>query len=142
MKFDGTSWIYVGNPGFSGAGIWYPSLAFSTSGQPFVAFSDAGNGDKARVMKYDSVYVGINESQKSKLLLYPNPVTMNLNIDIKIGDGNIKFIRVYDIQGKNIIDIQTFKDKITLNTEDYLTGLYIVIVNTDDSYYMAKFCKN
>ena len=61
MKFDGTSWVYVGNPGFS---VWseyiYVSLAFNSSGQPFVVYEDI-QWLKAIVMKFDGinwVYVG------------------------------------------------------------------------------------
>jgi hypothetical protein len=53
MKFDGTSWINVGTPGFSAGLSGYISLAFSPSGQPYVGFRDCGNGCKATVMKFD-----------------------------------------------------------------------------------------
>jgi len=61
MKFDGTSWVYVGNPDFS---VWsdyfYVSLAFNSSGQPFVVYEDL-QWLKPIVMKFDGinwVYVG------------------------------------------------------------------------------------
>jgi hypothetical protein len=53
MKFDGTSWVNVGNAGFSDFIVNYTSLAFNSSGEPCVAFEDYGNSAKATVMKFD-----------------------------------------------------------------------------------------
>ena len=53
MKFDGTNWVNVGDSGFSTAEADYTSLAFSQSGQPFVAFVDWGDSSKATVMRFD-----------------------------------------------------------------------------------------
>ena len=53
MKFDGTNWVNVGTAGFSPSWVQWTSLAFSPSGQPYVAFEDIGNSAKATVMKFD-----------------------------------------------------------------------------------------
>ncbi len=74
MKFDGTNWIYIGNRGFSEGAVQYTSLAFSPSGEPFIAYKDflipgdTGESGYASVMKFDGthwVYVG-NESFSAK----------------------------------------------------------------------------
>jgi hypothetical protein len=47
--------------GFSAGGAYYTSLAFSKSGQPYVAYSDGAYSSKASVMKFDGtnwVYIG------------------------------------------------------------------------------------
>jgi len=53
IKYDGTNWVNVGNPGFSVGPVGNCSLAFNPSGQPYLAYCDGGNSDKATVMKYD-----------------------------------------------------------------------------------------
>jgi hypothetical protein len=54
MKFDGTNWVNVGSTGFSTGSVWWTSLALSPfNGQPFVAFQDQSNSDKATVMNFD-----------------------------------------------------------------------------------------
>jgi hypothetical protein len=61
MKFDGSSWVYVGNPGFSNGFSWQESLAFSPSGEPYVGYIDQPDSAKTSVMKYNGtswVYVG------------------------------------------------------------------------------------
>jgi len=45
-------WEYVGNAGFSAGDSYFTSLAFSPTGEPYVAFSDFGYGGKATVMKF------------------------------------------------------------------------------------------
>jgi len=46
-------WKNVGNAGFSAGKAEFTSLAFSPSGQPYVAYEDWGNSRKATVMKFD-----------------------------------------------------------------------------------------
>ncbi len=44
MKYNGSNWVSVGTPGFSGYEINSPSLAFSSSGVPYVAYAGAPTG--------------------------------------------------------------------------------------------------
>lgn len=63
MKFNGSSWVFVGDEGFSADYANYMNLAFSPSGQPYVAFQDFGVSRKAVVMTYTGgswTSVGIN----------------------------------------------------------------------------------
>jgi hypothetical protein len=62
MKFDGTNWVNVGSSGFSGGKAEYINIAFSPSGEAYVAFKDDAHSGKASVMKFDGsnwVNVGI-----------------------------------------------------------------------------------
>jgi len=52
-KFNGTNWEAVGDTEFSAGGATGTSLAFSQSGQPYVAYTDYANAAKATVMKFD-----------------------------------------------------------------------------------------
>ncbi len=47
------AWKYVGNAGFSAGEADYTSLAFSPSGEPYVAFEDWANSKKTTVMKFN-----------------------------------------------------------------------------------------
>ncbi|MEI7898034.1 MAG: T9SS type A sorting domain-containing protein [bacterium] len=56
MKFNGTKWVNVGNTGqgFSAGEADYVSLAFNPAdNQPYVAYKDYGNANKATVMTYN-----------------------------------------------------------------------------------------
>jgi hypothetical protein len=52
-KYDGTNWVNVGNAWFSQGNAEFESVAFSPSGEPYVAYQDWGNSHKATVMKFD-----------------------------------------------------------------------------------------
>ena len=54
MKFDDTSWVNVGEEGFSAGMIYSHSFAFSPSdGQPYAAYSDVTKSGRATVMKFN-----------------------------------------------------------------------------------------
>jgi hypothetical protein len=53
MQFDGTGWVSVGNPGFTGTEVGYPNLAFSPEAVPYVAYgSTCSTPNQATVMKF------------------------------------------------------------------------------------------
>ena len=47
------AWGDVGTAGFSAGAASYTSLAIASDGTPYVAYADAGNSNKATVMKFD-----------------------------------------------------------------------------------------
>jgi hypothetical protein len=53
MRFDGTNWVNVGNAGFSAEAAGGKSLAFSRSGEPYMAYNDDAFSGSATVMKFD-----------------------------------------------------------------------------------------
>ena len=53
MKFDGSSWVSVGNAGFSAGAASSVDLVFGGNGTPYVAYADDDNGNKATVVKYE-----------------------------------------------------------------------------------------
>ncbi|KAA9331108.1 IPT/TIG domain-containing protein [Adhaeribacter soli] len=60
-KFNGTTWVDIGTPGFSAGVVYYTSLALGGSGTPYVAYQDGGNGNKATVMKFNgTIWVDID----------------------------------------------------------------------------------
>jgi len=141
MKFNGTIWEHVGIGNISAGNVTCTSLAFSPSGQPYLAYCDWFNSGKATVMKCDFPTED-NDFKQSELILFPDPVTTFLNVDLIKIVGKIKVLEVYDIQGKIMSCSQTKQDKVILNTNDYPDGFYILKVKTENSNYIAKFCKN
>ncbi|MCX6243864.1 MAG: T9SS type A sorting domain-containing protein [Bacteroidetes bacterium] len=140
-KFDGTGWVDVGASGFTGGFVSFTGLAFSPSGTPYVTFQDYINSDKASVMKYDFP-AGVYEQKGSDLMLYPNPATSVLNVDLTKIPGHAKEIKVLDVQGKTMWYSQASGDKFNIVIPDYPAGIYILKVNTETSHYTAKFCKS
>lgn len=92
MKFDGTNWVIVGNAGFSPNG-GYPTLAFSPTGQPYVAFGDDTINHKATVMKFDGInwfFVG-NAGFSGQGEVWQNSIAINA-----LGEPYIAFVECDD----------------------------------------------
>ena len=53
MRWNGSSWNAVGNPGFSAGVANFLSLALDASGNPVVAYSDNANLDRTTVMRWN-----------------------------------------------------------------------------------------
>jgi len=53
MKFDGSSWIMVGSPGFSSGRGYDVSVTVDANNTPYVAYGDDGNASHATVKKFD-----------------------------------------------------------------------------------------
>ena len=53
MKYNGSSWVNVGSPGFSAGRVEYTSIAIGNNGMPYVAYIDWANSNKATVMEYN-----------------------------------------------------------------------------------------
>jgi hypothetical protein len=142
MKFDGTSWIYVGAEGFSGVGADYTSLAFSPSGQLWVAYNNDTSGmmGPATVMKYDSVFVGIKEQQKSKFSLYPDPARDKITIEIA-DDQTPSQLSMMNMNGEEILTRSLIKPKTQIDINNLPSGVYFVRLTNDKTVEVRKFSK-
>jgi hypothetical protein len=141
MKFDGNSWITVGSGGFSIGVAKYLSLAFSPSGgQPYVAFSDASTSFKSTVMKYDSVMAGIDEKQKSKLSLYPNPASNLITVET-LSTLTQYQLSIMNVDGQQLITRQITQPKTQLDISNLPSGVYFVRITNNRTLELGKFVK-
>jgi hypothetical protein len=76
-----------------------------------------------------------NFTNSNIVSLYPNPVKDILNIDIL--DNTISSIKVYDLQGKLILE----DTNTTINVNHLSNGIYIVKVVTEEGEFTKKFIK-
>jgi hypothetical protein len=140
MKFNGTNCVNVGPYGFSAGASQFPSLAFSPSdGQAYVGYRDSGG--KATVMTYDSVYVGINEHQRSKLVVYPNPATDDIIIEtLVIAEGSV--LTIENLVGQELITRQINEPRTKLDISSLPSGAYFVRLTNDKSVAVGKIIKD
>ena len=137
MKFDGINWANVGNAGFSSDIAEYTSLAFSPSGKPYVAYRDYGNSYKATVMKYDSIYVGLNELQQSKLSCYPNPASDFITIETHT-KGQVSIINIH---GQELLKQTITEPKTLVDISSLPNGIYFVRVMGEKTVGVGKVIK-
>jgi len=91
----------------------------------------------------DTVNTGINENENhNRVSVYPNPTTMEINIDLKTNSADRHFIDIYSILGQEIKTIETNKDKIRIDIRDLTKGIYfIVIIDGDNRRRIKKIIK-
>jgi hypothetical protein len=142
MRFNGSIWLNVGNEGFSAGQANSTSLSFDPDGVPFVGFSDDGYERKAVVMKYDSLYVGINHIRNSPLTVYPDPASGSITIYIKSVPGTLHYFEIDNAKGIRMFETENFDSKTVADVGNYPAGIYIVKVNTENSIWIGKFCKD
>jgi hypothetical protein len=140
MKFDGTNWVNVGNAGFSEGTAAWTSLAFSPNGEPYIAFQDNVDSNRATVMKYDSVMVGINNLKKSKLSVYPNPATDKITIETSPTPTKSQ-LSILNLTGQELISQQVSGRKTVTVINSLPSGVYFVRVTNDRTVTVGKIIK-
>ena len=141
MKFDGSSWVYVGNAGFSAGPMDSISLAFSATGQGYVAFSDGANGWKATVMMFDgSQWVNVGNAGFSAgaagyTSIAFNPENMPVVGFQDAGNGKKATVMVYDgNQWMNVGQAGFSSDTVSCTTIAFAPNGMLYIAFCDFSY--------
>jgi hypothetical protein len=106
-----------------------------------VAYSDLGNSSKATVMKYDSLFVGINERQGSRLLVYPNPATDKITIEIAEGQAPSQ-LSIMNLNGEEVLTRSLIKPKTQIDISNLPSGIYFVRLTNVRTVEIGKFIKN
>lgn len=105
----------VTQPAWSSA-IWFPQDGSYTNGNAFAIRMNFGAN------------VGINENVGSEVSIYPNPTSDVLNISTNSNDLSELIIK--DITGKIVLN-KNFNNNITVNTENYAKGIYLIAVKNN-----------
>jgi len=79
----------------------------------------------------------INKEQN--LMIYPNPTKRFLNINSK---SIIQSIEIVDLNGRTVLKSQENSNEVTLNTENFATGMYLLKVTTEKGNSIQKIIKN
>jgi hypothetical protein len=136
-RFNGTQWIYVGDSAISPPNSDLANLVFRSDGEPYVGFYHIG----CNVIRYDSLYTGIKPNKAQTMLLYPNPassfLTINLNNQGILGD----ILKIFDMRGTQILEKSVSGNIINLEVSSFPVGIYCVEITGQESYFYRKFCK-
>ncbi|MFL2579410.1 MAG: T9SS type A sorting domain-containing protein [Parvicellaceae bacterium] len=112
----------VDQPFWSSA-IWFPGDQAYTNGNAFAIRMNFGAS------------VGINENVTNNVSIYPNPTSHVLNISTNSNDLSELIIK--DITGKIVFN-QNFNTNITVNTENYAKGIYLIDVKNNHGTVSKK----
>jgi hypothetical protein len=80
------------------------------------------------------------------LVIYPNPVVSNLTISVTLVEKSDISLSVYNLTGIKMYSEQLSNQdsgmhSIQLNASSYLEGMYVVIINTNNTVLEKKFIK-
>ncbi len=140
MRYDGNTWGYVGISGFSSGESFWNKLAFSSSGQPYVAFEDYGYEKKATVMYFDAP-VDIIKEKLLKCSVYPNPSETFLTIDLIQTPGSKTTIEIIDVNGNMVFNTTIQINNAVIDLRDYPSGVYFLRITNYDLVSHYRFCK-
>ena len=109
------------------------------NGQSVIVFAEnKGTGTNIYAQKFIEESTGIREEKEmiATKVVYTNPVKNNLYVQ---SESEIKNIKIVDITGRVVfIQNNILSKKINLNTSEWNKGLYILFINSDESYKIIK----
>ena len=93
---------------------------------------------------YINIVLSINDSQKpiKDILIFPNPVSNELTIDLPKNTDSNYIISIFDLTGK-IIFRQNYQSnaKTIINTSDLTNSYYLIQIKSLDKIYWTNFIK-
>lgn len=84
----------------------------------------------------------IESNSMSNLVVYPNPFTTELFIDLKDEVGFIELITLFDDQGKVLLEKKNFNSSFMLLPFDLPIGIYFLTLKVGERRWMKKLIKN
>lgn len=105
-------------------------------GGEFTSYNGIDRNRIARILISNS---GISSIQPNKILIYPNPVSKELNIETKGSIEELDF-EIFNICGQ-VVYKGKLVEKTTIKTTDFLPGVYMVKVGIDKAYQFKKIIK-
>lgn len=86
-----------------------------------------------------SKIIEVNIIAKMQLSLYPNPSIYGDPIHINFGTEDKKYIEIYDLSGRLIMNFSTNEQSYTLQSQAIPKGLFLMKISTDDQVLVRKF---
>lgn len=82
----------------------------------------------------------ISTEEVPQIFIYPNPTSSLVTIECK----DLKQVSVFDLEGKKILTKVNIdeSDKVSVNLENYPSGVYLIEVRTSDGVKTQKVIKD
>lgn len=139
MKYDGSTWVTVGNAGFSVEGVTSTSMAIDGSGALYVVYArqEVSSGH-ATVMKYgtNAGVKTLTNSTTTDIAAFPNP--NNGSFTVNLPNGLPAQITVTNIVGQKVKEFATGGDNTIDITLNQPPGVYLMTILINDSKTTRK----
>jgi hypothetical protein len=88
-------------------------------------FNTTSTYSEVALARYNNDPVGIEENNINEyfILLYPNPATHAFSLNGTKANGEIK---IYNIEGREVLSVESMDSQTTINTERFSPGFYLV----------------
>lgn len=142
--YNGTSYTALDSAKVAGSILQiYDIEVGPKNGTIYILISELNNGMTGAVlsvMKYSSSSSGsLNKLNYSNIKIYPNPSNGYVTID-NINKGSI--VKISDMAGKPIYKSVVNDSQISLNTTEFIKGIYIIEVKSNNSIVNKKLIVN
>ena len=87
---------------------------------------------------YDGATASVDSNNLLGFSMYPNPASNSLNIS---ATETIQKAQIFNILGKNVMNVNVNDTKATLDISNLAAGIYVVKYNVNDKVGIAKFIK-
>ena len=105
-----------------------------------VFIEDKGTGSKIYAQNFQDVLLAINDNELNNSLSFVNPVTSNWELKSNYAMTSIS---IFNVLGQRIMDINTISSKeITINTQSWKSGIYIINIETEEGTINKRLIKN
>lgn len=86
--------------------------------------------------------VASDESPETKVALYPNPVQNIINVKGLVGTETM--VRICNVHGKFLFKdtVSTHNGNFQLQTENYRSGIYYMVLQSSNEAHRCKFLKH
>jgi hypothetical protein len=129
--WNDTSWSELGTPGSLAANSSTHSLCMDVAGNIYAAGAFTNSSGLNYVAKYSNVPEGINLVEfYSKLNLFPNPATDQLNIELSDHSNPISTFKIYNSVGMIVYQQNKFRERATIDISNLQAGVYVVALDT------------
>jgi hypothetical protein len=124
-SLNGNEWIQVGDTAVSEGNGGYPRLSFNKkTGKLYCTYNDF-NLSKAVVKEYSLPTTNMTISQNGQVKIFPNPAQGIFVIELS---GQKFNVMICDINGHLISEYQDVSDRVKIDSNTFIKGIYIVRV--------------
>ncbi len=83
--------------------------------------------------------LSITENEEADVTLYPNPASDY--IKMSTNSQHMSNVRIYNCLGVLVDEIKTDSEAVEINVSDYIPGIYLVCIETDNGNVSKRFLK-
>ncbi len=131
LEFNGSTWDMELSEPFSGN--FWAAFGEDVSGELYISGLQTGQIYKIQ----DAETLSIQDNTANSFKIFPNPATSKVTIEFKNSNsGNT--ITVYNVLGKNVLNIIANDTKTVLNTSTLAKGIYIVKITGENGVISTK----